>query len=163
MKRFYETPTGEPAGVNEQKTNRQAAKNSDLRKETMSKQFTEAFMHHIHINPIKNRMYVILKDGNTHDRAEYVNTIENACGDLADSFSCVAVFDKKGSVRQNDLDLLFNTVDLIYAYGAGRIVLVRKNNASSDFFQQNLFNLKACFMVENASDIQEAEDKLDRE
>jgi hypothetical protein len=119
-------------------------------------------MHHVHINPIKNRMYIILKDGNTNDLTEYVNTIENACGDLANNFTCVAVLDKTGNVRQNDLDLLFNTVDLIYAYGAGRIVLVGKNNANSDFLRQNLFNLETCFTVENARDIQEAEDKLDR-
>jgi hypothetical protein len=119
-------------------------------------------MHHVHINPIKNRMYVILKDSNTNDITEYVNIIENACGDLAYNFSCVAVLDKKGNVRQKDLDLLFNTVDLIYAYGAGRIVLVGKNNADADFFQQHLFNLKACFAVENARDIREAEDKLDQ-
>ena len=119
-------------------------------------------MHHVHINPIKNRMYVILKDDNTNDINEYVNIIENACGDLAYNFSCVAVLDKKGGVRQNDLDLLFNTVDLIYAYGAGRIVLVGKNNTDTDFFQQNLFNLKAYFAVENAKDMQEAEDKLDQ-
>ena len=119
-------------------------------------------MHHVHINPIKNRMYVILKDDNTNDINEYVNIIENACGDLAYNFSCVAVLDKKGGVRQNDLDLLFNTVDLIYAYGAGRIVLVGKNKADTDFFQENLFNLKACFAVENAKDMQEAEDRLDQ-
>ena len=119
-------------------------------------------MHHVHINPVKNRMYIILKEGNMRDIAEYVNTIENACGDLAYNFSCVAVLDKKGGVRQNDLDLLFNTVNLIYAYGAGRIVLVGKNNADADFFQQKLFNLNACFSVENARDIQEAEDKLDQ-
>jgi hypothetical protein len=122
----------------------------------------EILMHHIRINPIKNRMYVILKDGNTNDITEYVNTIENACGDLAYNFSCVAVLDKKGIVRQSDIDLLFNTVDLIYAYGAGRIVLVGKNNAAPDFFHKNLLNLKTCFTVENAKDIREAEDKLDQ-
>ena len=119
-------------------------------------------MHHVHINPIKNRMYVILKDGNTNDITEYVNIIENACGDLAYNFTCVAVLDKKGNVRQKDLDLLFNTVDLIYAYGAGRIVLVGKNNTDADIFQHNLSSLKACFAVENARDMQEAEDKLDQ-
>ena len=119
-------------------------------------------MHYVHINPIKNRMYVILKEGNSNDITEYVNIIESACGDLAYNFSCIAVLDKKTGVRQNDLDLLFNTVDLIYAYGAGRIVLVGKNNTDADFFQQNLFNLKACFAVENARDMQEAEDKLDQ-
>jgi hypothetical protein len=119
-------------------------------------------MHQVHINPIKNRMYVILKDAKVNDITAYVNAIENACGDLADNFSCVAVLDKKGCVRQNDLDLLFNTVDLIYAYGAGRIVLVGKNDVNSDFFQQNLFSLKACFTIENAGDIQEADDRLDQ-
>ncbi len=119
-------------------------------------------MHHVHINPIKNRMYVILKDGNTIDTSVYVNAIENACGNLVYSFSCVVVLDKKGIVRQGDIDLLFNTVDLIYAYGADRIIFVRKNNGNSDFFQANLWNFKTCFTVENAMNIQEAENILDQ-
>ena len=52
-------------------------------------------MHYVHINPIKNRMYVILKEGNSNDITEHVNIIENACGDLAYNFTCVAVLDKK--------------------------------------------------------------------
>jgi hypothetical protein len=107
-------------------------------------------------------MYVILKDGNPSDITAYVNAIENACKNLAYNFSCVAVLDKNGVVRQSEIDLLFNTVDLIYAYGAGRIILVRKNNGDSDFFQPNLLNLKAYFTVENAMDIQEAENILDQ-
>lgn len=119
-------------------------------------------MHHIHINPIKNRMYIILKDGKMRDITAYVNTIEDACGDLPYNFSCIVVFDKKGIVRQSDIDLLFNTVDLIYAYGADRVILVRKNNGNSDFFQPNLLNFKTFFTVENAMDIQEAEYILDQ-
>jgi hypothetical protein len=119
-------------------------------------------MHDIHINPIKNRMFIILEDGNTIDTAAYVNAIENACKNLAYNFSCVAVLDKKGIVRQRDIDLLFNTVDLIYAYGAERIILVRKNNGNSDFFQPDLLNFKAYFTVENAMDVQEAENMLDQ-
>lgn len=119
-------------------------------------------MHHVHINPIKNRMYIILKDGNTSNIKAYVDKIENACGDLPYNFSCVVVLDKKGIVRQSDIDLLFNTVDLIYAYGADIIILVRKNNGNSDFFQPNLLNFKTCFTVENAMDIQEAESILDQ-
>jgi hypothetical protein len=119
-------------------------------------------MHHVHINPIKNRMYIILKDGNTSDMTAYVDKIENACGDLPYNFSCVVVFDKKEIVRQSDIDLLFNTMDLIYAYGADRIILVRKNNGDSDFFRPNLLNFKTCFTVENAMDIQEAENILDQ-
>lgn len=119
-------------------------------------------MHDVHINPLKNRMYIILKDGNTKDIRAYVNTIENACGDLPYNFSCVVVLDKKGIVRQSDIDLLFNTMDLIYAYGADRIILVRKNGDSHDFFQPNLLNFKTCFTIENAMDIQEAENILDQ-
>ena len=119
-------------------------------------------MHHVHINPIKNRMYIILKDGNASNITAYVDAIENACGDLAYNFSCVVVLNKKGIVRQSEIDLLFNTVDLIYAYGADRIILVRKNNGDSDFFQPNLLNFKTCFTVENVMDIQEAENILDQ-
>ena len=118
-------------------------------------------MNHVHINPIKNRMYIILKDGDTSNIRAYVNTIENACGDLPYNFSCVVVLDQKGIVRQSDIDLLFNTMDLIYAYGAGRIIVVRKNNNDSDFFPPNLLNFKTCFTVENAMDIEEADNILD--
>ncbi len=119
-------------------------------------------MHHVQINPLKNRMYIILKDGNMSDIRAYVNTIENACGDLPYNFSCVVVLDKKGIVRQSDIDLLFNTMDLIYAYGADRIILVSKNNDNSDFFQPNPLNFNTCFTVENAMNIQEAENILDQ-
>jgi len=106
-------------------------------------------------------MYITLRDGNKSDITAYVNTIENACSDLPYNFSCVVVFDKKEIIRQSDIDLLFNTMDLIYAYGADRIILVRKNNGNSDFFQPNLLNFKTCFTVENAVNIQEAENILD--
>jgi len=118
-------------------------------------------VHHVQINPLKNRMYITLRDGNKSDITAYVNTIENACSDLPYNFSCVVVFDKKEIIRQSDIDLLFNTMDLIYAYGADRIILVRKNNGNSDFFQPNLLNFKTCFTVENAVNIQEAENILD--
>jgi len=107
-------------------------------------------------------MYIILKDGNTNDMTAYVDKIENACGDLPYNFSCVVVLNNKGIVRQSDIDLLFNTMDLIYAYGADRIILVRNNNGNSHFFQPNLLNFKTCFTVENAMDIKEAENILDQ-
>ena len=119
-------------------------------------------MHDVHINPIKNRMYITLKGGIKNDLKEYVDKIENACEDLPFNFSCVVVLDKKGIVRQSDIDLLFNTMDLIYAYGAGRIIFVRKNNDSSNFFPSDLYHFKTCFTVENAMDIQEAEAILDQ-
>ena len=119
-------------------------------------------MHDVHINPIKNRMYITLKGGIKNDLKEYVDKIENACEDLPFNFSCVVVLDKKGIVRQSDIDLLFNTMDLIYAYGADRIIFVRKNNDNSNFFPSDLYHFKTCFTVENAMDIKEAEDILDQ-
>ena len=119
-------------------------------------------MHHVHINPLKNRMYITLRDGNKSDITAYVNTIENACGDLPYNFSCVVVFDKKEIIRQSDIDLLFNTMDLIYAYGAGRIIFVRKNNDNSNFLPTDLYHFKTCFTIENAMDIKEAETILDQ-
>ena len=118
-------------------------------------------MHCVRINPTKNRMYIFLNDGDTGDTKSYVDAIENACENLASSFSCVAVLDKQEIIRQSDIDLLFKTMDLIYAYGAGRIILVRKNNGKSDFFQPNPLNFRTCFTIENATNIQEAENRLD--
>jgi hypothetical protein len=106
-------------------------------------------------------MYIILEDRNYIDIAAYVDAIENACKDLTSNFSCVAVLNRKGIVRQDDIDLLFNTLDLISAYGAGKIILVRKNKNNSGFFQRKPLNFQADFTVENARNIQEAENMLD--
>ena len=118
-------------------------------------------MHHVQVNPLKNRMYIFLSDATTGNTKAYVNAIENACRDLVSNFSCVAVLDKKKIVRQSDIDLLFNTVDLIYAYGAGRIILVKKDNNALDFFRPYLFDFQADVTVENAINIQEAENILE--
>ena len=50
---------------------------------------------------------------------------------------------------------------LIYAYGASKIVCVRENNDNSGFFQRNLKDFQTDFTMENAKNIQEAEDILD--
>ncbi len=67
----------------------------------------------------------------------------------------------KGLIRQREKDLLFNTVDLIYAYGVSKIVYVRENNNNSGFFQRSLRDFQADFTVDNAKNNQEAEDILD--
>ena len=79
----------------------------------------------------------------------YVDQIESACKYLAPGFTCVAILNKEGLIRQKDQDLLFNTADLVYAYGAHKIVYVRKSNSQIPG------------SVENATDIQEADDILD--
>lgn len=117
-------------------------------------------MYDVQINPIKNRLYITLGDGIYTDIAVYVNEIESACKYMASGFTCVIGLNKKGLIRQSDKDLLFNTACLVYAYGASKIVYVRKNNDKSDLFQRSLMDFQTDFTVENAKNIQEAEDIL---
>ena len=76
----------------------------------------------VKINSIKNRLYITMGDLKSADIAAYVNKIESACSNLAPGFTCLTVLNKKGLLRQREKDLLFNTVDLIYTYGASKIV-----------------------------------------
>ncbi len=115
----------------------------------------------VQINSIKNRLYITMGDLKSADIAAYVNKIESACRSLALGFTCLTVLNKKGLIRQREKDLLFNTVDLIYAYGVSKIVYVRENNNNSGFFQRSLRDFQADFTVDNAKNIQEAEDILD--
>ncbi len=115
----------------------------------------------VQINSIKNRLYITMGDLKSADIATYVKKFESACRSLAPGFTCLTVLNKKGLIRQREKNLLFNTVDLIYAYGVSKIVYVRENNNNSGFFQQSLRDFQADFTVDNAKNIQEAEDILD--
>ena len=115
----------------------------------------------VQINSIKNRLYITMGDLKSADIAAYVNKIESACRSLASCFTCLTVLNKKGLIRQREKDLLFITMGLIYAYGASKIVCVRENNDNSGFFQRNLKDFQTDFTMENAKNIQEAEDILD--
>ncbi len=118
-------------------------------------------MYDVQTNPVKNRLYIILGDKDCIDIPVYVEQIETACRYLAPGFTCVAVLTKKGLIRQKDQDLLFNTADLVYAYGARKIVYVSKSNHNSELFQQSLMNFQLAATVENVSNIQEADKILD--
>jgi hypothetical protein len=118
-------------------------------------------MYDVQTNPVKNRLYIILGDKDFIDIPVYVDRIESACRYLAPGFTCVAILNKKGLIRQKDQDLMFNTADLVYAYGARKIVYVRKPNHDSELLQQSLMNFQLAASVENASNIQEAEEILD--
>ncbi len=119
-------------------------------------------MHNVQIDPLKNRLYITLRDSNYADIKKCVDEIENACKYLAAGFTCLTVLDINRLVRQSDKDLLFNTADLVYAYGASKIVHVRDNNDATVFLQPSLMNFQTYFPVENAKNIQEAEDILDQ-
>ena len=119
-------------------------------------------MYDVQTNPVKNRLYITLGDKDTIDIPVYVDQIESACRYLAPGFTCVAVLNKKGLIRQKDQDLMFNTADLVYAYGARKIVYVRNPDHNSELFQRGLMNCRIVAAVENASNIQEAEEILDQ-
>ena len=118
-------------------------------------------MYDVQTNPIKNRLYITLGDKDNIDIPEYIDEIETACRYLAPGFTCVTVLTKKELIRQEDQDLLFHTVDLVYAYGARKIVYVSKPNHNSELFQQSLINFQLAATMENVSNIQEADQILD--
>jgi hypothetical protein len=118
-------------------------------------------MYDVQTNPVKNRLYITLGDKDYIDIPVYVDQIESACKYLAPGFTCVAVVNKEGLICQKDQDLFFNTADLVYAYGARKIVYVRETHHNSDLFHRSLMNFQVAAMVENAANIQEAEEILD--
>jgi hypothetical protein len=118
-------------------------------------------MYDVRTNPVKNRLYITFGDKDYIDLPMYVDQIESACRYLAPGFTCVAVLDKEGLIRQKEEDLLFNTVDLVYAYGARKIVYVSKPNHNSELFQRSLTNFQFAATVGNVTNIQEADEILD--
>ena len=118
-------------------------------------------MHYIRIDAIKNRLYINLGIDERIDVADYVNELENACKYLIPGFTCLIDLNKKKMVRQSDKDLLFNTADLVYAYGAGKIIHIRKNDETMDIFKKSKTSYHNFFPVEIAQNIQEAENILE--
>lgn len=118
-------------------------------------------MHDVQINSIKNRLYITLKDLDYTNMETYVSEIEKACRRLVPGFTCLTVLKGKGVVRQNENDLLFNTTDLVYAYGASKIAHVKRNNNRLDFQPPSLMGFQSYFPVVKAKNTQEAEAILD--
>lgn len=118
-------------------------------------------MSFVRTNNLKNRLYITLKDWDPVNRSAYVQDIESACRDLVFGFSCLIVLTKNGLVRQIDKDLLFCTTDLISAYGAAKVVVVRKPSATMRIFRESPFSVHSFFPIEQASSIKEAESILD--
>ncbi|MFC1828687.1 hypothetical protein ACFL0O_03630 [Thermodesulfobacteriota bacterium] len=118
-------------------------------------------MHEIDIDQRKNRLYLIM---NSSDRVEIkscVEKIEEACKILVPGFTCIVAFLKNGALKQRDEDLLFHIEDMIYAYGAKKVVRVRRNGSVIDRFQTPMFYFQPTYFAENAATIEEAEEILD--
>ena len=119
-------------------------------------------MPDVKANSAKNRLYISLDDRDPANMFEYVEDIESACRALSFGFSCLMVLRKNGLIHQKDKDLLFSTTDLISAYGAGKIVYVKKPNDTISASWLNQFYIQPFIPVEIASNIDEAENILDR-
>jgi len=114
-------------------------------------------MPDVKVNTSKNRLYITLEDWDPTHMLAYVQNIESACRILSSGFSCLMVLRKNGLIHQKDKDLLFSTTDLISAYGAGKIVYVKKPNDTISASWLNQFYIQPFIPVEIASNMEEAE------
>jgi len=117
-------------------------------------------MPDVKVNTSKNRLYITLEDWDPTHMLAYVQNIESACRILSSGFSCLMVLRKNGLIHQKDKDLLFSTTDLISAYGAGKVVYVKKPNDTTSASWLNQFYIQPVIPVEIASNIEEAENIL---
>lgn len=118
-------------------------------------------MPEVQIDLLKNRLYITLEDWDQGDMPVYVRKIESACKALVPGFTCVAVLRKNGLIRQIDKDLLFNTTDLISAYGVSKVAYVRQNHAEENELPSISINLHSYVPVHCAPNVNEAEAILD--
>ncbi|MDH3565990.1 MAG: hypothetical protein OEM61_01390 [Desulfobacteraceae bacterium] len=117
-------------------------------------------MPDVKVNAFKNRLYITLEDWDQANMFSYVEKIESACKVLSAGFSCLLVLRKNGLIHQKDKDLLFSTTDLISAYGAGKVVYVKKPNDNTSASWLSQIYIQPFIPVEIASNIEEAEDIL---
>lgn len=118
-------------------------------------------MYEIVIDQRKNRIYLSIGAYDTAEIKTCVKKIEDACRVLVPGFTCIVDFLKNGSFKQVHGDLLFHIEDLIYAYGAKKIVRVRKKGDILDRVSAPTFYLHPRYLTESATTIKEAEKILD--
>jgi len=114
-------------------------------------------MPDVKVNASKNRLYITLENWDPTHMFAYVQNIESACRVLSSGFSCLMVLRKNGLIHQKDKDLLFSTTDLISAYGAGKVVYVKKPNDTTSTSWLTQFYIQPFIPVEFASNVEEAE------
>ncbi|MEJ2473187.1 MAG: hypothetical protein P8Y74_04785 [Desulfobacterales bacterium] len=93
---------------------------------------------------------------------DFVRTLESACLALIPGFTCLAVIPSSGLGHRCNRDFFSNTMDLISAYGAKKVVCV---NAAGEQFSERLTSIPMSFQsrisVKQAADLKKAEDLLD--
>ncbi len=118
-------------------------------------------MHEVKADFIKNRLYIIFSESDRTEMKAYVDKIEQVCKKLFPGFTCITVFPRNEDPKQKELDLVFNTEDLIYAYGAVKIVRVTKSSRLLARFRKIWLNKQSNIEVEDVTTVQEAEKILD--
>jgi hypothetical protein len=117
----------------------------------------------IRINKLKNRLFIFLQVWIPTERLAYVRKLESACLALIPGFTCLAVIPSGGLDNRRDRDLFSNTIDLISAYGAKKVVCVK---AAGEKFSGRLTSIPMSFQsrlpVKQAADLKEAENLLSR-
>ena len=95
------------------------------------------------------------------ERPGFVRTLESACLALIPGFTCLAVIPSSGLDHRCNRDFFSNTMDLISAYGAKKVVCV---NAAGEQFSERLASIPMSFQsrisVKQAADLKKAEDLL---
>ena len=93
-------------------------------------------MPDIRINKLKNRLYIFLQVWIPTELPAFVRKLESACLALIPGFTCLAVIPSSGLDHRRDRDLFSNTMDLISAYGAKKVVCVK---AAGEKFSDRLY------------------------
>jgi hypothetical protein len=117
----------------------------------------------IRINKLKNRLYIFLQVWMPTELPVFVRKLESACLALIPGFTCLAVIPSSGLDHRRDRDLFSNTMDLISAYGAKKVVCVK---AAGEKFSDRPTSIPMSFQsrlpVKQAADLKEAENLLNR-
>ena len=115
---------------------------------------------HIQSDPLKNRLNIMVNRWRRDDMRAYVQDIESACSALIPGFTCLFVLNGTRHICQTDIDLLASTVDLVSAYGAGRVAYILKDEKNVFTPRSIPFYATSFTQIERACSIREAESIL---
>jgi hypothetical protein len=115
----------------------------------------------IRINKLKNRLYIFLHVWIPTELPGFVRKLESACLALIPGFTCLAVIPSNGLDLRRDREYFSNTLALISAYGAKKVVCV---NATGEQFSERPPSMTMSFQshisAKQAADLKKAEDPL---
>jgi hypothetical protein len=119
-------------------------------------------MYKIKSDSHRNLLYVFLNNSEETNLPKFVTEIEKSCNELITGFVCILVLPKDPFLINKDKNFICNTGNLIYAYGARKIVRVMESGNEADLLKAVEFKLAGEHHVENANSITEAEEMISR-